>query len=492
MITAPFRALKDQRNCAFLVGVALAAPFVAAILPTSWRRLSFLLLLPFVLHLMMSSSRIRRLHVPKIVWIALALLLLHMIGLFLGETPYWRSVLKESIVGLTYMVFFLLGMNSEQRPYAIIHGFLAVLIFVSVPLSAVALFKAALLERGIMLEFLIYPDRLLYPAGSSLQGDYNLFGLTLLVAAFALVALMVRENRSRRVVAFICFALAVVYTACLLAGSRRVLLLSAFVPVLWVVLRLTDFKRGRLLHDLVVPVCATATCVTVLFWVVSSKDQSGIPQPTTPRSFASLFSGGTKEAPAPQTEQASPAGGLANRPNIEVMDANPALLLGTIEHKKSYGLDTRIERWKFATSLIADRGWFLGGGFAYHTQFSCRFVECAFVDYPHLPILSEWIVGGVLGALLATAMYALLLRAMWQAGSGGWRSGATAVGLSVIPFSMISGDTVFSMPQFLIACLLLQSVPQPDPGTSDRTEAHAGNTHRHNDLEFCSGSSLGT
>ena len=81
------------------------------------------------------------------------------------------------------------------------------------------------------------------------------------------------------------------------------------------------------------------------------------------------------------------------------------------------------------------------------------------LDYPHFPILSEWLVGGLAGAVVAVAIYFFLFRSIWRSGRAGWTSGSNAIALAVVPYSLLSGDTLFSIPQFIIVCLLAQIHP---------------------------------
>jgi hypothetical protein len=128
-------------------------------------------------------------------------------------------------------------------------------------------------------------------------------------------------------------------------------------------------------------------------------------------------------------------------------------MLGTINADSEYGAGARIDRWKLGAQGLT----IAGSGFDYHTEFSCKFTKCREVDYPHMPVISEWLIGGVVAGLAAIGFYAGLL---WAA----WRRRAvipTAALLVTMPYSLISGDTLFSLPQMMAVGMVVLLTPRP-------------------------------
>ena len=65
--------------------------------------------------------------------------------------------------------------------------------------------------------------------------------------------------------------------------------------------------------------------------------------------------------------------------------------------QRFFGLDSRIDKWIYAFDLFSDRNITSFYGFDYRQRFGCHFFNCAYEDYPHNPILSAALYGGILG-----------------------------------------------------------------------------------------------
>lgn len=334
-----------------------------------------------------------------------------------------------------------------------LEGFFTALIPFVLVTAVIGLVKAALLERGILVGFVhsLYPDQ--YPTGSSLRGDINLFGLSMLVAGLGLVVNRFDRNGFPKRTVFRIFALALIVSAGMLTESRRFMILSILIPAMWLALSFMLTPKRPFVLKVLLPLAGLACLIGVLFWII----QSPAPfQKVTVMQFSDTpqdGAAGKKEAASASSE---------NNPvthDITVRKTNPATiyrLLGTMGADQAYGFESRAEKWQLGLSLLEERVWLGGIGFAYHQTFSCRFTACGHLDYPHFPILSEWLVGGIAGAVVAVAIYVLLFRSIWRSGWDGWKSGSSAIALAVVPYSLLSGDTLFSIPQFIIVCLLAQ------------------------------------
>ncbi|NPV05203.1 MAG: hypothetical protein HPY67_10780 [Syntrophaceae bacterium] len=434
----------------------MAAPFAAATLPYPWLLLSLVAGIPFVFHLARYGVHFPKVQrVPAIVWTVLLLGLFHLYGLWSGPTPFWtRVVVDMGIVALGVGVFLLGRAETDASGNEMLEGFFAALIPFVFVTAVVGLVKAALLERGILVGFVyaLYPEQ--YPTGSSLRGDINLFGLSMLVAGLGLVANSFDRNGSPKRTVFRILALALIVSAGLLTESRRFLILSLLIPTLWLALTFMLVPRRRFVVKVLLPVAGLLCAIGALFWII----QSPAPfQKVTVMHFPGIpqdgAAGKMEAASAPPEE--NPA-----RPGITVRQTDPATiyrLLGTMAANQAYGFESRAEKWRLGASLLEERAWLGGIGFAYHRTFSCRFAACGSLDYPHFPILSEWLVSGIAGAVAAVAIYVLLFRSIWRSGWDGWKSGSSALAVAVLPYSLLSGDTLFSIPQFIIICLLAQS-----------------------------------
>ncbi len=437
-------------------GMTLATPFAAATLPYPWLLLSLVVCIPFVVHLARYGLRLPKVKdVPAIVWLVLLLGLLHLCGLRSGPTPYWTRVVADMGIVAAGVCVYLLGReDTDDADTGMVRGFFAALIpFVAVT-AIVGLVKAALLERGILLGFILslYPDQ--YPPGSSLRADTGLFGLSMLAAGLGLVIVRLSGHRSRTGMACAVLALAVMVSAGMLTESRRFLILSLLIPCVWFAVSFKESLNREFFRRTVIPFAGLLVVVGVLFWLIHT--------PVPIRTVTVLGLTGTAQIAAPESKDAPPhvSGTGTPKPGPAVRQTDPTTIyrmFGTMGAGQAFGFESRTARWGLGTELLADRAWLTGIGFSYHELFSCRFTGCTFLDYPHFPLLSEWLAGGIAGAMAALAIYALLFRSLWRSGWRGWTTGSSAVAVAVLPYALLSGDTLFSIPQFIIACLLAQS-----------------------------------
>ncbi len=437
---------RDYRS--YTAGMALAAPFAAATLPYPWMLLAAALGIPFVVQMArqgLSLPGIRQ--VPLLAWLIAILGLLHGYGLLVGATTYGLRVLIDLIIVFACLAVFLLGRSPCCDGEDLVRGFFRALFPFALVAAVAGLVKASLLERGFLLGFLLdlYPDQ--YPSGSSLRSDYNLFGLSMIVAGLRSVIMLpsLYHNRSRMV--FEMSALAVVLSAGLLTASRRFMLFSMFVPLLWSTIGFLTLPRHEFPRKVLLPLLGTACIVGCIFWIVDS--------PTKTQTATVLYLFAPEERISDFTIRKTDPGTL-----IRVM--------GTIQENYVYGFDTRIAKWRLGLDLLATGNWVWGIGFSYHELFSCRFTGCTFLDYPHFPLLSEWLTGGIAGALTAAAIYGLLFTSILRSGWRGWTSGSSAIAVAVLPYSLLSGDTLFSIPQFIIVCLLAQSQAETGSASDEK------------------------
>jgi hypothetical protein len=438
----------------YCAGMAIATPFAAATLPYPWFLLSLIVTIPFVVHYARNG-----IHLPKIgsiplgVWLLLLLCLFHVHGVWRSYSPFESRVLVDILIVAAGLGVFLLGWSERDDSSAMLKGFFAALVPFTVVMATIGLVKAALLQRGILLGFILarYPDQ--YPPGSSLRSDINLFGLSMLVAGLGLASSRYEGKDSRYKTIFQALGLAVIVAAGMLSESRRFIVLATLIPIVWLVQKLSVNSKYDLRKKVLIPVIGLIGAIGVLFWVIHS-------QAPIETAVVLNFPG---MPPSVASQKQDPSGteyeGKPENQDLTVRKTDFTMifrLLGTLGADQAYGFESRIEKWRLGIRLLKEGAWLRGMGFAYHEVFSCRFADCEILDYPHLPILSEWLVAGVPGVMTALAIYFLLFQSIWRSGRDGWKSGLSAIALATIPYSLISGDTIFSIPQFIIICLLAQ------------------------------------
>ena len=414
-------AAKQLRRRGFWAGVALAAPFFA--LFVSWK-FAAVLFVPFAVSVIVTRPRISR--VPPVLMLAVLLGLVHALGLYFTDTPFAYQVFKDLCIFVFLLGIFLLAGDDATD------GFFAAIVPLGVVAAVLGLVKMAMLERGYLFGPLL--DAMsasgtcsAYPSGTSpLCVDYNLLGLLWLVAIIGAM-----KSRWWPVAA-------ILLAAGLLCGSRRFILLAPFLPIAWLL-----FERRKAL----VKIAAVAAIGFVLTLAVSDSKQYGRHQ-SGELSWTVVDWTGVR-----------PTGDLQG-PNRTYADT----MVGTMSADTAYGFGARIQRWKLGAQNLK----IVGSGFEYHTEFSCKFAECKGLDYPHMPVISEWLIGGVVAGVAAIGFYAALLWEIWKRRRETILIGAL---LAAIPYSLISGDTIFSLPQMMAAAMVVLLRPRSATGQKKWTRS---------------------
>jgi len=427
----------DPKRRDFFAGMAMATPFVGAMIPYPWLFIALAAGVPFILHIAHAGIRFPQFNrIPRIIWFTALIGTVHLYGLWIGPTAYWPRTIADMTLAAAGVFVFLAGRERSKEHGEMLVGFFTVLIPFAVAVAGFGLFKAALFERGCLLGFIFERYGNLYPSGSSLKDDYNIYSLSLAVAGVGMVVNTLKGHGSAARIAFTVVGLAVVISAGVLTPSRRFPIAALFIPGLWLSAGVFLFPRSEWSRRIFIPIAVTACAVLFLCTAIRS---------SLPVSHYQVFSlAGSSPSPVVSQDRIYNVGTATGR------------LLETVRKEHSYGFASRTDRFVLAKDILVDRAWLAGIGFAYHEPFSRRFTAGSSMDYPHFPLLSEWLIGGVIGALTALTIYLSLSHTLWCLGLRGWMSGMTPIAFVVLFYSLLSGDTLFSAPQFIIACLLAQ------------------------------------
>lgn len=380
----------------FLGGVAMAAPFYADFFPWQW---VVLLAAPLFVALLMRRERLER--PPLAILPFVVLLAVHVVALMFSRTVFSGQVVKDLVIASFLLVVFLMAGKD------MLAGFFSALIPLALGTALLGLFKAGLLDRGYLIGFIL-DGCSVYPAGSALCVNYNNLGFLWLVAALGCI--------KTRLWWCIPFLLA----AGVLASSRRFILLMSAIPVVWFLI------QGR---SAMVRLLSVVIATGVLFITISDAS-----------SFEKFW---RQTMPYKVLE----FGGNVDREDVQarINRSGPMVLLGTMADG-TLGTSTRQDFWRLGASMVswAPQGWH------YHEVFACTFSPCVDFHYPHMPVISEWLIGGALFALVAIAFY------VWPFWSILRERRLFPIALFVLamPYALISGDTVFSLP-ICISCMLV-------------------------------------
>lgn len=403
-----------------LGGIALSAPFYAEFFSWFWVMLMVLPL--FVLALI----RRERVKVPHLVMLPMVLLLgLHAVALVFSHTPFASQVFKDLVIA-SFLLFIYVLADED-----LLAGFFAALIPLALVTALIGVVKATLLDQGYLLGFML-EGCATYPAGSALCVNYNNLGLMWLVAALGCM-----KTRFWWVIPLLVVAGA-------LSSSRRFIVLLAILPFVWLLIQ----GRSALFKVALVTVLSVG-----LLQVVSD-----------PESFAK-FQHGNKPFKVLSLDllvDEVASLGHAEIPEVDVAGvinrSTPEAMLSTMADGTA-GTASRLAFWQLGFSMLS----WLPQGWSYHQVFSCAFSPCSEFNYPHMPLMVEWIIGGVLFGLVAIAFYAL---PFWQLLKARQIVPITLY-LLALPYALISGDTVFSLP-ICLACVFvaMSCVPRRIGGLS--------------------------
>jgi len=387
----------------------MAAPFYAEFFSWRW---TILLAVPFFLYSLVSRQRIIR---PPWAILPMFLLLgLHAAALVFTTTPFADQVIKDLLIASFLLFVFIL---SDKNMLA---GFFCVLIPLALVTAILGLLKAALLDRGYLLGFIL-DGCSNYPAGSALCVNYNNLGFMWLVAALGCI-------RTR-----FWWVIPILIAAGALSSSRRFVILAMFLPFLWVALQ-GWYAAAK----------AILSVFLSIFLVNIASDPDSFEKyrfGSEPYKVVSLTGLGAILFPI---DRATPESKLSTM-LIPINRATPDAMLGTMADG-TIGTASRLEFWTLGASMIS----WIPHGWSYHEVFACRFSACTEFHYPHMTIISEGLIGGALFALVAIGFFAwpflqiLLDRQLFP----------VFLFFFAVPYALISGDTVLSLPA-CISCMLV-------------------------------------
>lgn len=409
----------------YATGVALATPFLE-------RSVGWTGSIPFLIPWLVLTLWVRP--KPKATLVSLmflGLVVWHTISQWLAPSSFARLTHHDSLIALM-LTFVALTVQETKK---VTRAFSIVVMTLGLFTAIIGLAKLFLQDRGVLLGPILKWCPGEYLHGTVLCGDYNLLALTWLCALAVLLADRIEGKKHAHLV------LAVPLIAAGLAvGSRRFLLL---LPILLLASTLLVWRFEGLRQ------AATEGARSAVLFLFALLLLSVVSAPEEYEEFR-----------------------LGNQQFTILFDLSDDVRVGSAEVDWSVrtvypdivfqsigegGFAPRLERWYFGVETLQG-GSLWGSGFQYHELFSERFVQGCFLDYPHLPLMSEGLIGGVPLFLLGLAIYMLLslraARAMWS---------GEAVGLGMMfvlasGVAMISGDTMLSISLWVTVSLTIAAV----------------------------------
>ena len=299
--------------------------------------------------------------------LVVVLLLSYAYGIILSTDFPGISLLRDAITGIVAMTVVFTVANSdwtEVERDSLVRAIAWVLFLIGMfvgTLGAIKLFF--FVTRGQMLEFVAVASSGPYPWGTSLVSDYNFYALTILTSILAGLYLCMGRRPFGQVL--LALGIAALMIVGFLVGSRRFWVaapLFLIVQVAWMLNR-AGFRRF-------VPLLGTLLLVLVaapLLMLARSEQELG-----------QLLNTGW---------------------NLQYR------LSTLLDSGAGFGLRDRFELWFLAADRLTGLTPWVGSGFDYMRWFSCEFGDCSGDGYPHMPVLSAYLYGGVVAGAAVIVLY---------------------------------------------------------------------------------------
>lgn len=409
-------AESDKCSTQFLVGLAFSGAFISALFP--FPGLTLVPYLPFLVFFVLRKHDFEKIKIPKSIFLLFFASLYYVFWLAIEPGEYSRNLIVRLVYFYAMAFAFVFGRVVDD-PQDFMRGFWRFLLPLSVMSACLGIAKVAFQSRGYILgplDFFYQMAGIRYPYGSSLIVDYNIYAASLMVA---MIGFFLRINRSRdKVDIWSVAAVTAIVLNIYMCGSRRAYALFIVLYMalcFFVVVRknkksIFDFFSISFLVFLVVPILSDIliSSVEVSRYIV-----------IFPMDSAFNFLGGG------------------------IFTYRPQDLISSMSSDQSFGLASRIVRWKFAFDLLGNEGWLFGNGFSYQDKYSCEFSGCGAIDYPHNVFLSEWLLAGILGVVTMLVLFGMIVFEVVRCRKKAISSGVFLILFVVLPGVLISGDGVF-------------------------------------------------
>lgn len=299
--------------------------------------------------------------------LVIVLLLSYAYGIILSTDFPGISLLRDAVTGIVAMSMVFTVANSDwsaserdKMVAAIAWGLFLTGIFVGT-LGAIKLWL--FVSRGQMLEFVAAASSGTYPWGTSLVSDYNFFALTILTSILAGIFLCMQRGPIGQVI--LALAIAALIVVGFLAGSRRFWVAAPVfisLQVAWMVYS-AGFRRHVPLLGTILLLLLAAPVV-----ILARSEQE----------LGQLLTSGW---------------------NLQYR------LSTLLDSSTGFGLGDRFELWYLAAERLTGAVPWVGSGFDYMRWFSCEFGDCSGDGYPHMPVLSAYLYGGMIAGAAVIVLY---------------------------------------------------------------------------------------
>lgn len=399
---------KTAMLLAFLVTLALAVPSLKQSVPLALPIQQVLMIVVLVMTLVHGHFLIRL--NGRLRWFALAcatLLSLNLVVFTVAimRAGMWEDIVKQDFVLGLFSLLLLISLSGLMNYVAnVIKRYIVYLMAIGCAVSLLGIYKLYLFSQGVMLDWVGDAAGNQYPWGTSLVSDYNFYSSTALIGMLAAMWLALNDvTKLRRAfgwgVVLVCLA------AGFFAGSRR----------FWVLAPLASLSVALISKRMARGAAHSGRAIILLSIFVVAV-------------FCLVF--------------------FALNDETGVFGADIFHRLESLNDQSSFS--DRTDRWQFALDYLDGGILLLGDGFKYLYVYSQRFTGGEVLDYPHNPILSAAMYGGVIGFVFASLFYLFAMIVAIKLILHG-QSENRLLGVMIIAqffFVIISANSLFSISSF--------------------------------------------
>lgn len=340
------------------------------------------------------------------------------------------EIIKDLLRGFIFLsvsilIFRLKKINEPSISKKIVELLCFIILIIGFTASSLGLFKYLMIKLGFKLDVLSNSIGE-YPWGTSLVLDYNFYALTLLVSGLIAIRFWSQSFNEKKSILYTCIA-CIILNAGILSGSRRFLIIGPLIITTYFLILF--FKNRNIFKK------SKWICFLAVFSVLSSLIHGGL----------YLKDSGCHNGKL----------GCSGIQNMTEIQQRTSRVLTSPQST----VDSRIDRWLYTFEIIEPPKLLFGSGFSYREKFSCKFNDCKIDDYPHSPILSALLYGGLIGVFSVLACFIYALVTSYQILTRHSSHADLALGLiATTLFVSVSGDSLLSMPVFFSMLLISRCV----------------------------------
>ncbi len=412
----------------FAIALLLSISFVGLAIPYGFPLFSLLLLF-FVISLYIQGKFCIRLNIEFI--IIYLCILFYFIGIVYSDGIIYKHNKVEITNIISFSALLPIMMSFKKSNWSkFINFYNKAMALLMLGVSILSIYKFYLLLNGIKLNFLLaYIGDGMYPWGTSLVSDYNMFSYAMFAGIFASTYCL---SMSRSIISQIFYfaGSSIMITAIIWSGSRRG----------WIVLALLS----------IILICyISAICFIKLIYNQHISSRKVIKIILAVLSIGILIISLLRELISSRINSI-PSGEFAN-----LVDRFSTIYGENASLVKSFSDRTIL--WEYAKKLIGEYSlieFLLGKGFDYLTLYgeyiTNNFPVVVIESYPHNPIISAIHYSGLIGAVFVTLIIILPIIKMYEQKRLLQKSGLLSLYAVSLLFLIPTLNTIFSIKPFLL------------------------------------------